>query len=294
MQPEVASNGLDEHWGPPGLPRTVAVAPREPAVDGRDQRSLDTRTSRQLSLSGKTDQALRDLAGRYLTWLDQKAEALATSDGAADELLADMAWTASVGRSHFPVRAGLTFRDAESLRDGLRALAAAAEEPGRAPPQNVAFVYTGQGSQWVGMGEDLYRSEPVVRDVLDRCDAVFRNERGTSLLDVMFGRPGAKGDLHNTAWAQPAVYALECALTALWASVGIRPSVAMGHSLGEIAAAQAAGVFGLEDGMRFVTKRGASLSLRSKPGAMAAIFASEPEVTAAMREVNVPSGDASV
>ena len=289
VQPDVASNGLDELAGPQGLPRTVALAPREPAVDGQAQRSPDTRTSRLLPLSGKTDQALRDLAERYLTWLDQKAEALATSDGAADELLADMAWTASVGRSHFPVRTGLTFRDAESLRHELRALAEVADEPGRAPPQNVAFVYTGQGSQWVGMGEDLYRSEPVVRDVLDRCDAIFRNERGASLLDVVFGRRGAKGDLHNTAWAQPAVYALECALTALWASVGIRPSVAMGHSLGEIAAAQAAGVFGLEDGMRFVTKRGASLSLRSMPGAMAAIFASEPEVTAAMREVNVAS-----
>ena len=130
-------------------------------MDGRARRPLDIRTSRLLSLSGKTDQALRDLAGRYLTWLDQKAEALATSDGAADQLLADVAWTASVGRSHFPVRAGLTFRDDESLRDGLRALAAATEEPSEAPPQSVAFVYTGQGSQWVGMGEDLYRSEPV-------------------------------------------------------------------------------------------------------------------------------------
>ena len=110
------------------------------------------------------------------------------------------------------------------------------------------------------MGRDLYESEPVARAVLDRCEAVFREVRGASLLDVMFGRAGASGDLGDTAWEQPALYALECALTALWASVGITPSVVLGHSVGEIAAAHAAGVFSLEDGMRFAAARGTLLS----------------------------------
>ena len=93
--------------------------------------------------------------------------------------------------------------------------------------------------------------------MLDRCDALIRETRGASLLDVMFGRAGGEGDLDDSAWAQPAVYALECALSALWSSVGIRPSVVAGHSVGEIAAAQAVGVFDLEAGLRLASARGA-------------------------------------
>ena len=280
------SDGLAAKVGPAGAPRSVAVSSIE--ADGTAPSPIDTRTTRLLPLSGKSDQALKQLAGRYLAWLDARAELL----DSADSPLADMAWTASVGRSHFEHRTGVAFRDATALREGLELLAEATDEPTREPPRKVAFVYTGQGSQWVGMGQDLYRTEPVVRAVLDRCEAVFQRERGASLLDVMFGRPGATGDLNDTAWAQPAIYALECALTALWAGVGARPNVAMGHSLGEFAAAQAAGVFSLDDGMRFVTARGATLSALSRPGAMAAIFAPEPRVTAAMHEINAASDGA--
>ena len=96
-----------------------------------------------------------------------------------------------------------------------------------------AFAYTGQASQWPGMGAALYASEPVFRAVLDRCDALLAEDRGgASLLDVMFSRPGAAGDLDDPQWKQPAIYALECALAALWESVGIRPDVLLGHSLG--------------------------------------------------------------
>ena len=96
----------------------------------------------------------------------------------------------------------------------------------------------------------------------------------------MFGRDGAAGDLHDMAWTQPAIYALECALTALWASVGIRPDVVFGHSLGELAAAQAAGVFSLEDGLRFAATRGALMASLPEAGAMAAVFAPASRVAA--------------
>ena len=121
----------------------------------------------------------------------------------------------------------------------------------------MAFVYTGQASQWPGMGESLYACEPVARAVLDQCEAWCMESRGESLLDVMFGRGEDSSALDDPAWTQPAIYALECALTALWESVGVRPEIVLGHSLGEIAAAQAAGVFSLEDGLRFASERGA-------------------------------------
>ena len=88
------------------------------------------------------------------------------------------------GRSHFDHRAGMVFRDAESLRTGLRAVVEAEEGPESHVAGKVAFAYTGQASQWPGMGEELYESEPVARAVLDRCDEVLRDQRGASLLDM--------------------------------------------------------------------------------------------------------------
>ena len=242
-----------------GAARQVSVSLPEPVANPPlALNGLTERTARFLPLSGKADGALRAQAGQYLSWLDERVAALSPEDTEAP-VLADMAWAASVGRSHFGHRASVVFRNTQSLRAGLTKLAetdATADNPAPQPATRIAFVYTGEGSQWVGMGEALYDSEPVVRAVLDHCDAVVRADKGESLLDVMFGRTEATGDLNDTAWAQPALYALECALTALWASVGIRPHVALGHGTGEIAAAQAAGVFTLEDGLRFALTRG--------------------------------------
>ncbi len=237
-----------------------------------------SRQVRLLPLSGKSDGALRDLGRRYLSWLDEYA-----SEGEAT--LADMAWTASVGRSHFDCRAGVVFCDLESLRARLGSLTEADGGASSRTPVRLAFAYAGQGSQWVGMGQSLYESEPAARAVLDRCEAVFLQERGVSLLDVMFGRSEGKENLGDTEWEQPALYALECALTALWSSVGVCPDVVVGHSIGEIAAAQAAGVFSLEDGMRFAAARGALMS-QMEEGGMAAVFAPAERVATAVEEAN--------
>ncbi len=250
----------------------------------------DRRNTRLLPLSGKSGNALRELARRYLSWLDKKAMKMSSGCGA---LLSDMAWTAGVGRSHFEHRAGIVFNDAGSLREQLGALAEEAETAKPQAATRVAFVYTGQGSQWIGMGQALYEGEPVARAVLDRCEAVFREERGTSLLGVMFGHTGAEGKLDDTAWEQPALFALECALTALWSSLGVRPDVVMGHSVGELAAAQTAGVFSLEDGMRFACTRGILLS-QTERGAMAAVFAPAGKVESVTEAANITVGGVGV
>ena len=282
--PEDAAGNSDQGW-PAGSPTPVAVCLPELADSALvAEEALGARAKRLLPLSGKTAKALRELAEQYLEWLDECSGDLASGDGAADSLLLDMAWTAGVGRSHFDHRAGVVFRDAGSLRERLLALDQSAVESGPEPPRKVAFAYTGQGSEWVGMGEALYESEPVVRAILDRCNEVFQAERGTSLLDIMFGRAGTAGDLNDTAYAQPAIYALECALTALWASVGIRPSVVVGHGSGELAAAQAAGVFDLEAGLQFASMRGALMSALPGPG-----LTLEGSLEAALRDVAIMS-----
>ena len=259
-------------------------------ADSRSQPagSFTERTSRVLPISGKSQGALKDLAGRYLSWLDNRADESAAEGPAWHPVLADMSWTAGVGRSHFEHRAGVVFNDVESLKARLVELAETGTDAEPRAPSTVAFVYTGQGSQWVGMGQALYESEPVARSVFDRCEAVFQDVRGASLLDVMFGRPGGDGDLGDTAWEQPALYALESALTALWESVGVRPNVVLGHSVGEIAAARTAGVFSLEDGMRFAATRGPLLS-GTAPGTMAAIFAPVERVFSEIEAMNAAS-----
>ena len=290
------SHVIVEGYGEPdGAPAraasSVPVRLPEPHTDlPVTEDGLRPRETRILPLSGKSPGALGDLAGRYVEWLDEAAGAARSGDRNAEPPLADLAWTAGVGRSHFGYRAGVVFRDRRSLRDGLKALARAGEGPGPRGTAKVAFAYTGQASQWVGMGEDLYEREPVVRAVLDRCDALLRDERDGSLLDVMFGRTGSAGDLDDPRWKQPAIYALECALTALWASVGIRPDVVFGHSLGEIAAAHTAKVFDLEDGLRFAAARGALIGALPGAGAMAAVFAPASRVSAALDEHNAASG----
>ena len=264
---------------------------RPEAGDG----GLRERSHRLLPLSAKSDRALGELAARHRARLTEDAP------------LADIAWTAGVGRSHFARRAGVVFRDRASLREGLEAVeagvgvevgprpdavtgsaAGVARSVGGVPglveaapgsaAGGVAFLYTGQGSQWVGMGRELHETEPVAREVLDRCEEAFREERGESLLEVMFGEGGSAGALDRTEWAQPALYALGSALTALWASVGMRPDAVFGHSVGEIAAAHAAGAFDLEEGLRFAARRGALMGALPDGGAMAAVFASPDRV----------------
>ncbi len=284
------SNGAGGQAGvAPGPAQPVTVSLPAPIADlPWPTEGMAARRTRFLPLSGKAEGAVRELAQRYLAWLDTQTRDLSPESTALDALWADMTWTAGVGRSHFDYRAGVVFQDVGSLREQLGAVAETGTgvEPRRAT--KVAFVYTGQGSQWVGMGRTLYESEPLARAILDRCEAVIQEERGASLLDVMFGRAGGEGDLGNTAWEQPALYALECALTALWSSVGIQPSVVLGHSIGELAAAQAAGMFSLEDGMRLAATRGA-LFADTAPGAMLAIFAPASRVAAAVAELNAAS-----
>ena len=228
-----APNGADrpaDGMAPEGAPSAVAVPLPDPIADlvpGPEPvpEGNGSRATRVLPLSGKSDDALRTLAGRYVDWLGERNGAASDGDSTQERLLADMAWTAGVGRSHFAHRAGVVFHDAVSLEAGLSAVADAEHAPGAREPARSAFVYAGEGSHAAAAGEALYRSEPVARAVFDRCDAVLREERGASLLGWMSGESGPERTLGD-----PALYALQCALTALWSSVGVRPGWSSGSA----------------------------------------------------------------
>ncbi len=285
-----------EGYGAPATPSLSAGtsmwplgAPKEvESSSSVDSDGVTPRQTRFLPLSARSPEALRELAGHYLDQLSETSGGPSPDTLASDLVLSDLTWTTSIGRSHFRYRSGVVYKDADSLREGLARVAENVSQNPTTAPSKIAFVYTGQGSQWPGMAQTLYETEPVAREILDRCEAVMQNARGESLLDVMFGR---SGNLDDSAWAQPATYAVECMLTALWESVGVTPSVVAGHSLGEFAAAQAAGVYSLEEGMRLVTARGTIMSPMAEGAAMAAIFAPQDTIQQAIEEQHTVSGD---
>ena len=211
------------------------------------------RRVRLLPLSGKSSDALKELADLYLGWLDEHAEDLLSGDNWGTSLLADMAWTAATGRSHLEHRAGVVFEDALTLREGL---ARVTDDGGIVTSQRrgkLAFIFSGEAGDWVGCGQVLYESEPVARAVIERCDAALRAERGMSLLDAISGHAEAADD---PSLVQAATYALQCAVTVLWSSLGISPGAVCASGVGEIAAAQVAGVFDLEAGTLLGARRG--------------------------------------
>ena len=235
-----------------------------------------------LTLSARTDLALRELARRYDLYLGEHPDAA----------LSDVAFTANAGRLHFEHRLVATAESSAQARESLRAYARGETAPGlqavyresRDPPR-IAFLFTGQGSQYVGMGRQLYDTQPAFRASLDRCDELLRPHLGRSLVEFLYPPPAGEGamrpHLEQTRFAQPAIFALEWSLAELWRSWGVEPSLVLGHSVGEYVAACVAGVFDLEDALRLIAERG-RLMQTMPTGAMAAVFADETRVSRAV------------
>jgi acyl transferase domain-containing protein len=289
--PFYVNNKLQE-WKNNGKPRRAAVSSfgfggtnahvilEESPVGAHGVRPNNEKQGRKdnlLVISAKTSSALDTATKNLIDYLKQNPETN----------LADIAYTLQIGRRVFSHRRIVVVKDIE---DAIKAL----ESPDRiliqhqeAKNRSVAFMFTGQGSQYVNMGRELYQTEPVFQQECDRCFELLQSRSGLDLKAYLYPTEADTEEvaqqLQQTAIAQPAIFVIEYALAQLWMSWGIKPVAAIGHSIGEYVAATIAGVFSLEDALDLVTVRG-NLMQQLPYGSMLAIPLSEGEIKPLLTE----------
>ncbi|MFZ5894826.1 MAG: SDR family NAD(P)-dependent oxidoreductase [Myxococcota bacterium] len=274
-------------WSTQGGPRRAGVSSfgfggtnchvvLEEAPPQRTSEEKLERPAHLFTLSARTEEALKALAMRF-------AGALVTSPAS----LPDICFSANAGRMQHEQRLAISARTLEELTSALRGFAAGERVDAvlrgvskQGTQTRIAFLFTGQGSQYPGMGRELFDSEPVFRQELERCDTLLRPLLEVPLLEVLYGEPSTL--LDQTAYTQPALFALEWATACLWRSWGIEPRAVMGHSVGEYVAACVAGVFSLEDGLRLIATRARLMQALPLDGAMAALRCSEEVARSAL------------
>ena len=206
-----------------------------------------------LTLSARSEEALHDLEAKFI-------EHLSTQPG---DSIQDICYTANAGRAAWPHRLAIVANSSAQMREKLAGVHSATRPSGTFKSESVsteklkiAFLFTGQGSQYLEMGRELYDTQPTFRKALDQCSQILEGELPQPLRSVLYPEPGSISVLDETAYTQPALFSLEYALAQLWLSWGIVPSAVMGHSVGEYVAACVAGVFSLEQGLKLITARG--------------------------------------
>jgi 6-methylsalicylic acid synthase len=223
--------------------------------------ALDRGTAlRVYPLSGNTPAAVRDYAATLATWLSS-----------SDEDLADLAYTLTRRRSHLSVRTGVVAAGRAELIAKLRQVDEPADgiTTGRPTPgaaNGVVWVFSGHGSQWIGMGRELLATEPAFGRVLDELEPICVAEMGVSPRHALL-----EGDLLHTDRIQLLIFAMQVALAEVWLERGVRPAAVLGHSVGEIAAAVVAGILSRADGARLICRRSTLLRRVAGRGAMAMV-----------------------
>ncbi|MFH8560852.1 SDR family oxidoreductase [Streptomyces sp. NPDC017988] len=219
------------------------------------------------TLSAKTAAALAEQVENYRQLLD--ADPAPPVDA--------LCYTGNVARTHHPYRLAGPVADRAALTK-LLDKAAGRDHQGPAGIRKVAFMFSGQGSQYAGMGAHLYEGFPVFRRHVDECDRLFTAELNRSIRDLVIGTAEDPESIDRTEYTQPALFTLEYALAQLWMSWGVRPNVLIGHSIGEAAAAAVAGLFSLPDAVTLVAARARLMQAVRARGGMAAVAAPAEDV----------------
>jgi FkbH-like protein len=233
-------------------------------------------------LSARTDASLQAQAASLAEWIAAESA----------PALADIVHTLATTRRTFEQRAAIVAHDVDGLRQSLQRLAQGEADAttvrgaAYADVPRVAFLFTGQGAQYVGMGRQLYASQPVFRDAIDACAVHLDPLLGVSLVAVLHEVDDADaGRIDRTRFTQPALFAIEYALARLWQSWGVQPAAVVGHSVGEFAAMCIAGGLTLGDAARLIEARGRLMQALPVGGVMVSVSAPEARVRAAMAGV---------
>jgi len=261
---------------PPAPPAPPAIGPG-PGAPGQPRGA----GAALLPLSAASPAALAELARRY-------RDLLRSPGGPA---WADVAYSAARHRAHHPHRVAVTAADEGDAAGALDAFLAgearwglaAGHRPAR--PPGVTFVFSGHGSQWPGMARGLLAREPVFAAAVGECARAVRAHAGWRLLDVLAGPPTT-----DVAVVQPAIFAVQVGLAALWRSWGVEPAAVVGHSMGEVAAAHVAGALDLADAARIICRRGELLARGAGRGAMASIALPADDVRRRLADAGTPGG----
>jgi acyl transferase domain-containing protein/NADPH:quinone reductase-like Zn-dependent oxidoreductase len=239
-----------------------------------------------LPISARTPEALQDFARRYQGFFRE-------ANGEQAKLY-NVCHSAATRRDHYEERlavvAGTREEFSERLAEFLNGTASAAQvAKGRASQEGegVVFVFSGQGSQWPRMGSALFEQEPVFRAAIEECHERMKEFADWRLIDELLA-PAETSKLSHTEYAQPAIFAVEVALTRLWQSWGVTPLAVIGHSAGEIAAAHVAGVLDMREAARLVVTRGRLMERATGFGKMATVALPASAVAERIR----PLGDA--
>lgn len=239
--------------------------------------SISSRPDQLLLLSAKTSTALDTATINLAQYLQQNRHLN----------LADVAYTLQVGRKAFNHRRMVVVKNFDDgvqvleTKDPQRVLSQVFDPQEQVSDRPIVFMFTGQGSQYVNMTKELYQTEPVFREQVDRCCQLLEPHLQLNLCQILYPEPQqvepAATQLQQTAITQPALFVIEYALAQLWMSWGIKPAAMIGHSIGEYVAACIAGVFSLEDALAVVAARG-KLMQQQPQGAMLSVFLSAAEV----------------
>ncbi|NEQ40110.1 MAG: SDR family NAD(P)-dependent oxidoreductase [Okeania sp. SIO3I5] len=273
-------------------------SPPTPPLKGGDdlERSFERgddlveRSLHLLTLSAQTEKALEDLVSSYQNYVGTFHRTSLPDNGTS---LPDICYTANTGRGNFNHRLAIIASEPKELIEKLVDWKAKKEVvgvyygqvDGGSQSPKIAFLFTGQGSQYVNMGRQLYETQPTFRQALDRCNEILEAYLEVPLLEVIYPKDAQKSSLlDQTAYTQPALFSIEYALAKLWESWGIKPNVALGHSVGEYVAATVAGVFSLEDGLKLIAMRGKLMQQLPSGGEMVSLLASESQVIEAIGE----------
>ncbi len=258
-----------------GIGGTNAHAILEEAPTVSRVANTNERTAHALMLTARNEVALRQYAGRFARYFTEHPEVN----------LADVCFTANTGRKIFDQRVSIVGATAQDFIAQLTSIeksescAGAVQHDAKANSKSkIGFLFTGQGSQYPDMGRHLFETEPVFREQLNLCAELFLPLLEKPLLEIMFDNESANGLIHQTGYAQPALFALEYSLAKFWQALGVVPHAVMGHSLGEYAAACFAGVMSLADAVRMVAGRANLMQALEQSGEMWAAFTSAATV----------------